>query len=125
MARVAWIISGGRDISGTGGMDMFEVLLQMSILIGVAIAVGDALSTRVQRAFGEAFGKILWNGYGSSETGPALVNTTGAADEDAAALGRPYPGVRVTLRDEDDVITDEGPADIEDDSETVAEIEEP
>ena len=30
-----------------------------------------------------------------------------------------------TLRDEDDVITNEGPADIEDDSETVAEIEEP
>lgn len=67
-----------------------------------AIAVGDALSTRVQRCFTEAFGKDLWNGYGASETGPALVNSTGAIDQDAVALGRPYPGVQVTLRDEDD-----------------------
>jgi acyl-coenzyme A synthetase/AMP-(fatty) acid ligase len=70
--------------------------------VRVAIAVGDALSTRLQRSFGEAFGKTLWNGYGTSETGPALINSTDAADGDGVALGRPYPGVRVTLRDEDD-----------------------
>lgn len=85
----------------TGVVEEFEHLR-------VAIAVGDTLSTRVQRAFAEAFGKPLWNGYGSSETGPALINTTGAADRDAAALGRPYPGVHVTLRDEADRPVAEG-----------------
>ena len=89
---------------GAGAVEGFE-------RVRVALAVGDALSTRVQRSFSEAYGQVLWNGYGSSETGPALINATGAtgaADGDVVALGRPYPGVGVTLRDEDDRPVAEG-----------------
>jgi long-chain acyl-CoA synthetase len=86
---------------GAGAVAEFE-------RVRVAIAVGDALSTRVQRSFAEAFGKIIWNGYGTSETGPVLINSTGAVDEEAVALGRPYPGVHVTLRDKDDRPVPEG-----------------
>lgn len=76
--------------------------------VRVALAVGDALSRRVQSAFAEAFGVLLWHGYGSSETGPALIHASDAADGDAVALGGPYPGVEVTLRDEADRPVGEG-----------------
>lgn len=68
--------------------------------VRVCIATGEPLSTRIAARFAETFGKTLWNNYGSSETGPMTVDRRQTADGDAIALGRPYPGVEIRLRDE-------------------------
>jgi long-chain acyl-CoA synthetase len=68
--------------------------------VRVCVATGEPLSDRLATRFFETFGKRLWNNYGSSETGPMTVDRCQTADGDAIALGRPYPGVEIRLRDE-------------------------
>ena len=76
--------------------------------VRVCIATGEPLSRRIALRFAETFGKTLWNNYGSSETGPITVDRQNTAHGDAIALGCPYPGVEVTLRDEQDRLVPDG-----------------
>jgi long-chain acyl-CoA synthetase len=68
--------------------------------VRACVSVGDALPHATHRAFVETFGVALWQSYGASEAGPALLNQTGAHRGDTMALGRPYPEVQVELRDD-------------------------
>jgi len=65
-----------------------------------AISVGSALARAVHAAFTETFGVPLWQSYGASEVGPAILNANGAADGDLLALGDPVAGVDVSICDE-------------------------
>lgn len=76
--------------------------------VRACVVVGEALSVRIAREFAETFGKSVWQSYGASESGPALINRSDATHGDAVALGCPYPGVEVTLRDEHDRPVPEG-----------------
>lgn len=76
--------------------------------VRTCVATGEPLSRRIALGFAETFGKILWNNYGSCEMGPATLNRSNTAHGDAIALGRPYPGIEVTLRDEHDCPVPEG-----------------
>ncbi|MEZ4281828.1 MAG: AMP-binding protein [Myxococcota bacterium] len=68
--------------------------------VRICVATGEPLSRPLAQRFRETFGKALWNNYGSSETGPMTLDREGTADGEAIALGRPYPGVEIGLRDE-------------------------
>jgi long-chain acyl-CoA synthetase len=63
------------------------------------ISVGDIVARATYEAFVARFGVALWQSYGASEAGPILLNDSGACGADTMALGRPYPGVCVELRD--------------------------
>ncbi|MBW2414661.1 MAG: acyl--CoA ligase [Deltaproteobacteria bacterium] len=76
--------------------------------VRVCVATGEPLSQRIALRFAETFGKTLWNNYGSSEAGPITVDRQNTAHGDAIALGRPYTGVEVTLRDEQDRLVPDG-----------------
>jgi len=65
--------------------------------VRACVSVGDILPHTTHALFVARFGWPLWQSYGASEAGPALLNRTGAYDGDTVALGRPYPGVSVDL----------------------------
>ncbi len=78
--------------------------------VRACIATGEPLSQRLATRFAETFGKTLWNNYGSSETGPMSVERSQTADREAIALGRPFPGVEIGLRDEQGEAVPDGEA---------------
>lgn len=91
----AWLRAAGeRDV------DLSSVRLAVS---GAAPLPGEVLL-----AFGERFGVTIWEGYGLTETGPAV--TTNALGEEARpdSIGRVLPGVNVRLVDEGGQDVDEG-----------------
>ncbi|MGQ0805611.1 MAG: class I adenylate-forming enzyme family protein [Actinomycetota bacterium] len=65
------------------------------------------LSPEQARAFRERFGVVVLNGYGQSELGGEVVGWNAAdarefADVKLGAVGRPHPGIEVSIRDEGD-----------------------
>jgi long-chain acyl-CoA synthetase len=68
--------------------------------VRACISVGSALGVEVHRAFTSTFGAPLWQSYGASEAGPVCLNTGGEAEDGVLALGRPCPGVEVSLQDD-------------------------
>jgi long-chain acyl-CoA synthetase len=79
-------------------------------LSSVRLAVSGAapLPGRVLEAFRERFGITIWEGYGLTETAPAV--TTNALGEEAKrdSIGMVLPGVEVRLVDEDGDDVEEG-----------------
>ncbi len=61
------------------------------------ISAGAVLPPEVARAFAARFGTSVRNFYGSSETGGICFDRTGAASRSGRAVGRPLPGVEVTV----------------------------
>jgi acetyl-CoA synthetase len=69
------------------------------------VAAGEALNPEVLRAFKEATGLEIRDGYGQTETGQLTANPpTGPARP--GSMGRPLPGVKLELEDGELVLAD-------------------
>ncbi|MFN0151732.1 MAG: class I adenylate-forming enzyme family protein [bacterium] len=86
-------IASARQRAGAG----VSARALMPLSLRAAISVGSALSREVHAAFTETFGVPLWQSYGASEVGPAIINKSGVADGDLLALGEPVDGVEVWI----------------------------
>lgn len=62
------------------------------------VAAGEALNPEVLRAWHEATGLWIRDGYGQTETGQLTANLAGAAPP-PGSMGRPLPGVRLHVED--------------------------
>jgi len=62
------------------------------------VAAGEALNPEVLRAFEEATGLQIRDGYGQTETGQ-LTGAPGGGETRAGSMGPPLPGVRLEIED--------------------------
>jgi acyl-coenzyme A synthetase/AMP-(fatty) acid ligase len=69
------------------------------------VAAGEALNPEVIRAFGEALGIEIRDGYGQTETGQLTANPVGEAVR-AGSMGLPLPGVELEVVDGELVLSD-------------------
>jgi acetyl-CoA synthetase len=69
------------------------------------VAAGEALNPEVLRAFHEATGLEIRDGYGQTETGQ-LTGVPAGAEVRPGSMGRPLPGVRLDVADGELVLTD-------------------
>ncbi|MBI4730160.1 MAG: long-chain fatty acid--CoA ligase, partial [Acidobacteria bacterium] len=79
-------------------------------LTSVRLAVSGAapLSGAVLEAFEERFGITIWEGYGLTETSPAVTTNAMGPVAKAGSIGRALPGVEVRLIDIDGEDAEEG-----------------
>ncbi|HEX2025218.1 MAG TPA: AMP-binding protein, partial [Actinomycetota bacterium] len=68
--------------------------------VRLAVSGAAALPGHVFRAFSDRFGVTIWEGYGLTETGPALTTTALGDEPRADSIGLVLPGVDVRLVDE-------------------------
>lgn len=75
-----------------------------SSLAGVrrAISGAAALDADVAVRFERRFGVEIWQGYGLTESSPAVSTSLGTGRNRPGSVGRPLPGVEVQLVDEED-----------------------
>lgn len=73
-----------------------------------AISVGTALPRRVHAAFQATFGVPLYQSYGTSETGPVALNTTGVPDGEFLPLGTLCPQVHAMILNDNGVEVADG-----------------
>lgn len=71
-----------------------------------AVSGGSALAGELHRDFAERFGLTVCEGYGLSETSPAVCFTTPDDPAPVGSVGRPVRGVEVALRDPQGLILD-------------------
>lgn len=76
--------------------------------VRVCVSVGDILTRAGHAAFVDKFGVELWQSYGASECGPALLNRSADYVDETMALGDTYPGVEVSLRTDEGTTPGEG-----------------
>jgi acetyl-CoA synthetase len=69
------------------------------------VAAGEALNPEVIRAFNEATGVEVRDGYGQTETGQLTANPAGRAVR-PGSMGLPLPGVNLAVRDGELVLED-------------------
>src|SRR5437763_5322408 len=69
------------------------------------VAAGEALNPEVIRAFQEAVGDEIRDGYGQTETGQLTANPVGRPVK-AGSMGRPLPGVKLQVLDGELVLAD-------------------
>ncbi|MGH2915775.1 MAG: acyl-CoA synthetase [Solirubrobacteraceae bacterium] len=69
------------------------------------VAAGEALNPEVLRAFREATGLTIRDGYGQTETGQ-LTGTSHDDEVRPGSMGRPLPGVELTIEDNELVLAD-------------------
>ena len=69
------------------------------------VAAGEALNPEVLRAFHEATGLEIRDGYGQTETGQ-LTGVPAGGQVRPGSMGRPLPGVKLEIRDEQLVLAD-------------------
>ncbi len=69
------------------------------------VAAGEALNPEVLNAFKEATGIEIRDGYGQTETGQLTAMPAGEPAR-PGSMGRPLPGVRLTVEDEELVLED-------------------
>ena len=69
--------------------------------IRVAVSGAAPLSKEALDGFRERFGVTIWEGYGLTETSPALTTMAMSQEPKAGSIGRPLPGVELRLVDED------------------------
>ncbi len=67
------------------------------------VAAGEALNPEVLRAFKEGTGLEIRDGYGQTETGQLTGQAAGAAVR-PGSMGRPLPGVDLTVSDEGELV---------------------
>jgi long-chain acyl-CoA synthetase len=65
--------------------------------VRLAVSGAAALPPDVLEAFRERFGLTIWEGYGLTETGPALTTNALAPEPRPGSIGLPLPGVEVRL----------------------------
>jgi len=94
-AYVAWL-----GVDGASSADFSSVRAAVS---GAAPLAKETLTS-----FRERFGIDIWEGYGLTETAPALTTTAVGGVPKAACVGRPLPGVELRLVDEDGDEVDDG-----------------
>jgi long-chain acyl-CoA synthetase len=63
------------------------------------LAGGDAVPPALKGAFARSFRRPLYEGFGTTETGPVAVNWSGAADR-LGSFGRAVPGVEIRVAGE-------------------------
>lgn len=76
--------------------------------IEVAVSGAAPLPKEVLDGFEARFGVTIWEGYGLTETAPALTSTAMGGVAKAGSIGRPLPGVEIRLVDEDGEEVEEG-----------------
>jgi long-chain acyl-CoA synthetase len=77
--------------------------------VRVAVSGAAPLAKDVLAGFKERFDITIWEGYGLTETSPALTSTAIGGVPKPNCVGRPLPGVEIKLIDEDgDEVEDEG-----------------
>jgi long-chain acyl-CoA synthetase len=94
-AYVAWL----HDAEGSAG-DFGSVRL--------AISGAAPLPSETFTAFRERFGVTIWEGYGLTETSPALTSTSVGGRPKPGSIGRPLPGVELRLVTDDGDDAEEG-----------------
>lgn len=67
----------------------------------VVISSGARLDPALARRFTEAYGDVIYNGYGSSEVGIGALATPADLREAPETVGRPVAGCRVAILDEE------------------------
>ena len=91
----AWL-----EAAGSRNFDVSSVRLAVS---GAAALPPDLLE-----AFRERFGLSIWEGYGLTETGPAVTTNALAPEPRGGSIGLPLPGVEVRLVAENGQEPEEG-----------------
>jgi long-chain acyl-CoA synthetase len=76
--------------------------------VRVAISGAAPLPKEVLTAFKDRFGVTIWEGYGLTETAPALTSTAVGGVPKPGSIGRSLPGVEIRLVDEDGSDVEEG-----------------
>ena len=80
-----------------------EALSHVRVMVSGAAPLAPADRTAIL----DASGVVLHEGYGLTETSPALTTTLASAQAKAGSVGRPLPGVEVRLVDELGGVVDE------------------
>lgn len=76
--------------------------------VRVAVSGAAPLPAEVLEGFKERFGVTIWEGYGLTETSPAVTSSSVGGTVKAGSIGRPIPGVEVRLADEDGEDVEDG-----------------
>jgi long-chain acyl-CoA synthetase len=76
--------------------------------VRVAVSGAAPLPGEVLKGFRDRFATTIWEGYGLTETSPALTTTAIGGVAKPGSVGRPLPGVEIRLVDEDGVQSEEG-----------------
>jgi long-chain acyl-CoA synthetase len=76
--------------------------------VRIAVSGAAALPGEVFRAFRERFGVTIWEGYGLTETAPAVTTNALGPEPKADSIGLVLPGIDVRLVDEHDEDVEEG-----------------
>lgn len=76
--------------------------------VRAAVSGAAPLPKEILSAFEERFGVTIWEGYGLTETAPALTSTAVGGVAKAGSIGRALPGVEIRLVDEDGEDAEEG-----------------
>jgi long-chain acyl-CoA synthetase len=87
-AYVAWLALDGQPSDAFAG-------------VRVAVSGAAPLAKETLVGFRERFGLTIWEGYGLTETAPALTSTAVGGVPKPGSIGRPLPGVEIRLVDED------------------------
>ena len=98
----AWLAAadGGADTSGFSS-------------VRLAVSGASPLPAAVLNAFRDRFGVTIWEGYGLTETAPAVTSNAVGSEAKPGSIGKPLPGLEVRLVDEDgDDSEDEDPGEI-------------
>lgn len=91
---------GGADASGLSS-------------VRLAVSGASPLPVDVLNGFRDRFGVTIWEGYGLTETAPAVTSNAVGAEAKPGSIGKPLPGLEVRLVDEDgDDAEDEDPGEI-------------
>ncbi|MGH2740827.1 MAG: long-chain-fatty-acid--CoA ligase [Actinomycetota bacterium] len=98
-----------------GAPPMFQAWLQTAgerdvdlSSVRLAVSGAAALPAAVLRAFRDRFGITIWEGYGLTETAPAVTTNALGPEAKADSIGLALPGVDVRLVDEDGEDVEEG-----------------
>jgi long-chain acyl-CoA synthetase len=76
--------------------------------VRIAVSGAAALPGEVLRAFRERFAVTIWEGYGLTETAPAVTTNALGPEPKADSIGLVLPGIDVRLVDEHDEDVEEG-----------------
>jgi long-chain acyl-CoA synthetase len=98
-----------------GAPPMFAAWLRAADDVGadlssvrIAVSGASALAPEVFEAFRDRFGVTIWEGYGLTETAPAVTTNALGDEARAGSIGLVLPGVEVRLVDDRDREVEEG-----------------
>ena len=68
------------------------------------VAAGEPLNPEILRAYHEATGVWIRDGYGQTETGHSIGHAPGDGEPPAGAMGKPLPGIKLWIEDDEIVL---------------------